>query len=263
MSVSGTHAARAAVFALAASSAAAGCTCGAPASPACTPSAVKRPVDIVFVIDNSGSMGAEMEKVRANLNAFAGKIDGRALDYQVVLLTRRATKPDQKGTVICVPPPLGGPACADNPPKLRHIDQSIGSTDALTRLLSTYDHRDPKINWSRSLRFDAVKVFIAVTDDQSSMSAEEFDRGLLAKEPAGMFGTAAQRKYVFHSIVGWQDGTPLLSSQKCRGAENPGLRYQELSKLTGGYVESVCKTDYSGVLDRFATGIIDSVTCAR
>ena len=50
-------------------------------------------------------------------------------------------------------------------------------------------------------------------------------------------------------------------STHCSSAVNNGSVYQELSKLTGGIVDSVCKTDYSSTLDNIAKGITDKLGC--
>jgi hypothetical protein len=233
-----------------------------PACAATVTETEKAKVDIVFVIDDSPSMKNEMEQVKLNVNSFASKIGGSGLDYRVIFLAQRATSPADTGNVICVPPPLGGADCADNPPRFRHVDQLVRSKNSLDVILSTYDSADKELAWSRFLRPRAYKVFVEVTDDQSSLPTAQFDSALLAKTPARMFGTAASRKYVFHSIVGWQEGTPLLSDTKCSTAVATGSVYQELSKLTGGIVDSVCKPDFSGTLDNIAKGINEKVGCA-
>jgi hypothetical protein len=234
------------------------------AEPTCaaTVAQVERPkVDIVFVIDNSGSMGAEMAQVKSNVNAFAQSIGQTGLDYRVIMIVAKASSPTQTGLVLCVPPPLGGPNCTDNLPTFRHVNQSVGSTNPLSLVLSTYDSTNAALAWKGNLRADSYKVFVAVTDDQSAITAQAFDTQLLAKQPAGMFGTAANRRYIFHTIAGWQEGTPILSATKCASAVNTGSRYQELSQLTGGIVDSVCKTDYSGVLANIARGTTQRLAC--
>jgi hypothetical protein len=95
----------------------------------------------------------------------------------------------------------------------------------------------------------------------SPVKAAQFDPQLLAKQPAGVFGTAAQRKYIFDSIVGWQENTPYVSGPKCSTAVNNGSEYQTLSQLTKGLIDSVCKTDYSAVLDNLANGIAPRLAC--
>ena len=221
----------------------------------------KAKVDLIFVIDNSGSMTEEMRQIKVNVNTFAQTIGTSGLDYQVLFIVRKATSPTQTGNVICVPAPLAGANCADNPPRFHHINQDVQSNNSLTLILSTYDSTNMALNWKQHLRPEAYKVFIEVTDDESSLASAAFDTQLLAKAPAGMFGTATARKYIFHSIVGWTDGTANLTGPRCSTAVNIGLRYQELSKLTGGIIDSVCKTDYSGVLGKLATGIVEKLGC--
>jgi hypothetical protein len=234
----------------------------APPTCAATVAQVEKPkVDIVFVIDNSGSMGAEMAQVKTNVNAFAQRIGQSGLDYRVIFIVAKASSPAQTGLVLCVPQPLGGANCADNLPTFRHVNQSVGSTNALSLVLSTYDSTNANLAWKGNLRTDSYKVFVVVTDDQSFMTSSAFDTQLLAKQPAGMFGTAAARRYIFHTIAGWKDGTPYLTGPTCTGAVNNGSRYQELSRLTGGIIDSVCKTDYSGVLDNIARGTTQRLAC--
>ncbi len=224
---------------------------------ATTTTAQKAQVDIIFVIDDSGSMTAEMTQIKTNVNTFAGKIGKSGLDYRVIFVVRRGTS----GNTICVPPPLALANCADNPPTFYHVNQDVQSDDSLTLALSTYDSA-----WKNYVRMDAYKVFVEVSDDNagiygSPVKAAQFDPQLLAKAPAGMFGTAAKRKYIFNSIVGWTTGTALISGPKCSTAVNNGSEYQTLSQLTGGIVDSVCNTDYSGVLDNIAKGLVTRLGC--
>jgi len=237
---------------------------------ATTAAVEKAKADIIFVIDDSGSMHEETVQIRANMNAFASKIGGSGIDYRVIVMTQKGASGADNG--LCVPPPLAAANCGDNAPIFHHVPQSVASTNSLSLILATYDgvsnspgnedEESPTAPpWNVHLRPDAWKIFVEVTDDESEMTADAFDAALLAKPPAGMFGTAQARRYIFHSIVGWEPGSPLGSSTKCSTSEGPGTEYQKLSQLTGGIVDSVCKTDYSGVLDQLATGITDRLAC--
>ncbi|MEA2753349.1 MAG: hypothetical protein QOI41_7492 [Myxococcales bacterium] len=214
----------------------------------------KAKVDIIFVIDDSGSMTEEMTQIRTNVNTFATKIGTVGLDYTVTFIVRRGTNANQNQ--ICVPAPLAGANCADNPPTFHHVNQDVQSTDSFQRILQTYD-----TSWKNYIRMEATKVFIEVTDDTSNMSETAFDTQLLAKQPAGMFGTAADRHYIWHSIVSKPFATTPPSSSICSTAAGPSVQYQNLSILTKGIIDEVCKTDYSGVLDNIAKGITDKLGC--
>jgi hypothetical protein len=216
-------------------------------------------VDIVFVIDNSASMHEELVQIRENVNRFADRMTSAGLDFRVVFIVPKATNPRYSG--ICVPPPLGRADCGDNPPTFFHVDQNVGSWSSLDLILSTYDGASSPVTWKQYVRLDATKVFVVVTDDESWTSAESFDRSLRAKPPAGMFGTAQSRNYVFHSIVSKPASAKAPTTARCGTAAGTSVQYQKLSLLTGGIIEEVCKTDYTAVLDVLANGIADKVTC--
>ncbi len=218
--------------------------------------AKKRPIDIIWVVDTSGSMSEEIAQIKANINTqFANILAASGLDYQVIMIATKGTGSFQ----VCVAPPLGGPNCGANPPLFHPIPQTVASTNSLSLILSTYDNANLALNWQQYLRFDAVKVFVEVTDDNSALSGNSFDMQLLAKMPSGMFGTAASRNYVFHSIIGVTAGNPAV---KCPSAVNIGAQYQVLSTLTGGGMYPVCDADYSPIFNAIANGIASSLACS-
>lgn len=210
-------------------------------------------VDIIFVIDTSESMDAEITQVKNNINDFAASIGQSGLDYRVIMLARRGT-----GTYdICVPPPLGGANCGDNPPHFYHVNQLVYSNDSLTQILNKYP------SYKTNLRKDAHKVFVEITDDnQGNMTETQFEDQLFVKAfPDNVFGNKVARRWTFHSIVGWKRGTAPLSTSKCPDAVNTGSTYQRLSQLTGGIIDSVCESNYKSVLDNVATGIVQKLSC--
>jgi hypothetical protein len=92
-----------------------------------------------------------------------------------------------------------------------------------------------------------------------------FPEELYALEPAGMFGTAEDPRWVFHSIIGLPDQrdaslplAPRCSTCDFSGntAEASGIEYQRLSILTGGIRFPSCNTDYSPIFDAIASTII-------
>jgi hypothetical protein len=225
-------------------------------------------VDIVFVVDHSASMHDEMAQIRDNVNRFAERIDEHGLDARVVFVVPKDSNLRYAG--ICVPPPLGAADCGDNPPRFFHVDQPVGSRNALELILATYEHASVDFlgnggsggpGWKIRLREDAIKVFVVVTDDESRMSAAAFDKALLAKQPAGMFGTARHRKYVFHSIVSKPKAATAPTAEICETAAGSSIEYQKLSLLTGGVIDEVCETDYTPVLDSLAEGVRAKVSC--
>jgi len=196
---------------------------------------VRRAVDIIWFVDTSGSMDRETAAVNENLNRFASVMATSGLDYHVVMIARRGT-----GRLrVCVPPPLGGASCTDGP-RFLHVDQPVSSSDGLRRILSSYTR------WEGFLRPESARYFVAVTDDESNLSADEFDR-MLRVQP-GWDG------YTFNSIVGYESRTD------CPTLARRGSVYLTLTDRTGGSRARVCDTDWSRTFDAFARGIASRVS---
>jgi hypothetical protein len=193
-------------------------------------SARRAPVDIIWFVDTSGSMDAEIRYVNTNLNRFGTELESAGLDYRVVMVASRGPGTYQ----VCVPPPLGSAGCADGP-RLRHVDQVVASTDGLRLLLSTYPR------WQDFLRSDSAKFFVAVTDDESALPADSFD--------AAVRGWPGFAGYTFNSIVGYENRAD------CPTLAVRGGQYLILTDRTMGERARVCATDWSAIFTSFARTI--------
>ena len=192
-----------------------------------------QPADIIFVVDNSGSMGDEAGAVQANLNSFSQQIIDSGIDVHVVLIS---SYPDE-GNGICIEPPLGAGGCpgADtNPPLFTHINQEVDSNNALQILLGQHG------GWAGVMREDAAKHLVIVTDDESDIDAVSFDNQFKALDPS--YAT-----YKLHGIV---------SMQNCDDAAAVGQVYITLGQLTGGLVADLCDQNFQPVFDLLATEVI-------
>lgn len=256
---------------------------------------VKVPVDIILVIDNSGSMEDEIVGVQKNINDnFASILASAAVDYQVLVISSHGSASQDRA--ICIESPLSGAASCHPPPatpapteRFKHYDLGIDSNDSFHKLLGSFQgpvaeledrsHSAPN-GWSSWLRPEARKVFIEVTDDDpEGMTGLEFDGRLLALS-ADQFGTSSKRKYLWHSIVGivekpartaaWLPDEALQRAM-CGGSlggkdslvVTPGLPYQELSKLTGGLRFPICEwASYDAVFQSIAGDVISRTELA-
>ena len=231
-----------------------------------------KPVDIIIVIDDSGSMSEEMANVQKNINqSFAQIIGASGLDYHVILLTAFGNYDLE----ICVPKPLGGNLCNGtedapiNTSNFYFYNADVDSNNSLRVILDTYNKPDfyklSPNGWSEWLRPDAAKVFLEVTDDESDINAYEFEQGLFKLTPK-MFGDAANRNYIFHSIIAIEEKAGMGSqaylpnepkvTDICLTGWALSKVYQDLSKLTGGLRFPVCLTDYTDVFKEIAKGVI-------
>ncbi|MBX7192435.1 MAG: hypothetical protein K1X94_10265 [Sandaracinaceae bacterium] len=139
------------------------------------------PVDIIWVVDNSSSMAPAIAEVQAGMNAFATRLGESDLDYRLILLSLRGvgetTRAGSRRFQVCMPPPVGGADCADNPPRFYQIEVDIKSTQPLEQILGTLaqtagytegtDRGGPP--WLELLRPEATKSFVVVTDDNARL----------------------------------------------------------------------------------------------
>ncbi len=167
---------------------------------------VKRPMDIVISIDNSGSMAGEINAVIARINTdFADIIARSMIDYRVIMVTRYGHLNYTLGETnysVCITPPLSAAGCTqpngpspqlvNNPPRFYHHSTDIGSRNMWCRLTNSYTVRDeypqsrsgwaPVANcvgeptgcvpgWRYWLRQNAFKVFVGITDDRPGTNA--------------------------------------------------------------------------------------------
>lgn len=221
---------------------------------------VKKPVDIIVVVDTSPTMNPASSAVEQNINQnLAQVLSASSIDYRVVVLAGYGS-----GAELCVDPPLGGASCASPPSTpantstFFHYPSATGSGALLQNILSWYNSADPlgtaPSGWSAWMRAEALKVFLVFSDtsSQSSLSGAQFDGQLLALSPA-LFGSASARNYVFHSIIGLQENSPATSpwlpsdpivTGTCSGysgALGSGGPVQEVSVLSGGLRFPICQ----------------------
>lgn len=231
---------------------------------------VARPVDIIFVIDNSGSMSDEILAVQNNINTnFAAIIGASQIDYRIVMISQHG---DYQSQDICISAPLSGHSCSPipgaptNTSTFYHFSTYVDSHNSLDKLIDRYPV------YQSALRPEALKIFVEFTDDQAEnayTSHTAFDAALLALSPE-QFGTAAARNYIFHSVVGVKAKadptqayapTEAVETQKCASAYESGTVYQELSRLTGGLRFPICETaSYDIVFQAVAQDVVASVS---
>lgn len=202
---------------------------------------VPLPADIIFVVDNSGSMDLENNWVQNFINAFSQQIIAANIDVHVVMLS---AFPDDGG--LCVNPPLGGGGCPlhdDNPPTYTHVDQKIESNDALAKVLETHDQ------WRDVIRENSIKHVVAISDDESrDISASEFDEQFRALDPS-------YADYVFHAIVAL--GPEWLLP--CLGVGvDIGEVYIDLATATGGVLGDLCVQDFQPIFDEISTAVVET-----
>ena len=205
--------------------------------------AITAPADIIWAIDQSGSMNQETQYVQGQINNFANLIGNSMIDYRVVVIA--ATMGENP---ICVPPPLSAGGCA-NGPRFRLVDTHVDSNDALSLIIGEYS------KYSDFLRADAMKHFVVITDDNATdapiNSAQAFTSALAGLQPAGMFA-----KWKLHSIFAY--GSVFLVG--CIGPFGTGAAigtiYEQLVQQTGGAKGEICVDNWQPVFTAITQAVI-------
>lgn len=257
----------------------------------------KEPVDIILVLDNSGSMADELQAVEDNINQnFASILAASDVDYRVILISRhrkavRAAS-GESSTSICVGSPLSGATCPSPKPVLSerffHYNEKIESHDSLENIIGFYHRADSRsdltlLGYSEWLRVGAKKVFLELTDDDEGgpddtqvLDVPGFFAALVKLDPAQFGSDPAKPNIVWHSIIGLKEKATATDAYqpdepvemgRCTGNNNEvssaGLVYQQLSKLTGGLRFPLCQFGaYDAVFNRIAQDVVTKAQVA-
>ena len=176
-------------------------------------------IDIIWVVDNSGSMSEEAANVRKNLVAFIQSIQNHS-DLHFMLISRKGTT--EKDTEI--------PAAYLNANTVQ-IDQFVGSTDGPLKLLTVVaGYAASKPNFFRA---NSLKSIVFVTDDESSKKSQEFLPAL------AQLGNAFRTDIVtVNAFVGL--GKTASPCQAKTGAE-----YMNMASATSGKTFNICEVDWT------------------
>lgn len=259
----------------------------------------KRAVDIMLVVDNSGSMEDYIQAIVARINQdFAAILAQAEVDYRVIVLSRHGAIAHNSGNPcddhgICIQPPLAAGDCNPNaPPKeterFKHYSVCIDSNDALVQVRRAFDGTEvsryftaPLLltpvpgsqgGYQQWLREGAFRTFVLVTDDDSGTTDTSFVQWLYSLDPR-YFGTASEPNWRFHSIVNvaenpddpytaWPPGAGLIE-RGCWDDTNRwiGADYQRLSMQSGGLRFPFCLNDnYNSVFRAVAASVTESAT---
>lgn len=198
------------------------------------------PVDIVFALDNSGSMDEEARFVQENMNRFSEQIVAASVDAHVVVIS---SYPGE-GNGICIDAPLGSGGCPgqdSNMPTFLHVDREVDSNNAIELMIDTFEQ------YRAALRPGAQKHLVVVTDDESDLSAAQARAGLLALEPPTFEG------FTFHGIYAFTEGEGDHCEELSSGE---GVQYRQLIAETGGVSGDLCLQDFAPVFDRLAEAVV-------
>ncbi len=239
-------------------------------------------IDLLWVIDNSGSMTSAQADLTANFNSFISDFVGKSYDFNMAVITTSAYKaifmgvPDQSkfrdGTDATSH--TGVFVITDETPNIEstfitNVTQGIYGSGDERSFMSIKDALNNSLN-AGFLREDSFLAIINVSDEDDFSHPGSGYRGNssyygqhdLISDYVTYLDTltstsGASKRYSFNSIHILENDTDCMSSS--HPSAQYGLRYSELVAATGGTEGSICD-NFSGILNDFATNIIQRST---
>ncbi len=229
-----------------------------------------RPVDILFVVDNSGSMSFERSNLAERIDGMINIIDG--LDWQIAVTSTDVTNTDNKSDgkfieLIGMP----GNYILDSSMDPATAQSVFGNTvqnfgggsgreegiHASRRVIERYV--DGNVQHRSFIRDGADLSIVVLSDEDESSNGQ--DVRTTPQQFVNLVDTTFnnQKNMVFHSIITRPGDSTCLSGQ---GAAY-GNTYDELSRLTGygeqggAIIGSVCNQDYTSQLADIGQSVKD------
>jgi hypothetical protein len=233
-------------------------------------------VDIVWIIDGSGSMVDEAERLQMNIDNFVSTISAAGVDTHVVLIGEQD-----------LVPPASMLAQSGN---YLFVNDKVDSWNALDRLIARFP------DYKQFLRPTAHVHFIVVTDDESRYMnlatpderamnfrsamdgllgggytvhaiASPGNEGELACIPESVDPAIAKccQDYLLNLFLTYpagcdqyMDQVTVLTCPFLGGASAPGVTYQRLATSTSGVFASICAQDWTTVFGSLSDAVIES-----
>jgi len=227
------------------------------------------PVDILFVIDNSGSMSDKQRAVAAGCEQFMRYAIQQGIDFHIGVTTTGITR-SVGGWTDCPGGAYGGEAgrlFPVNRQRARWVTSSMpdaaqvfaenvqvgtchwleqgleAAYRALTSpLVDNIDHPNTELPLDGNLGFYRPEarlsvVIISDEDDQSDRSTSFYSAFF-----RGLKGPGREHEVSVNVVVG----------KGCGFAAEEGLRYMDVARATSGMIEPICTSDWGKALGRLA-----------
>ena len=205
--------------------------------------------DILFVVDNSGSMGDEQTKLGNSFNTFINWLIGGEVDYHVAITTTDMDATGAQGAFV---------SSGTNPKILDASTPNVASVFAQNANVGTVGSGDEKGLAAAStalsssllaganagfLRPEARLYVVWVTDEEDSSSGTP-----ASHQNAIIAAKGGDPDQVYFAAIAGPDS---LFDFSCLDA-SPGTRYIDIIEATGGLRGSICDADFGVTLQDLA-----------
>lgn len=204
-------------------------------------------VDVLWVVDNSGSMAPRQENLAKNFQSFIELFSRGSIDFRIAITTTDIFK--DAGKLLGTPAVLS----PTTPSLIATFEKNVkvgtqgspyeaGLEAARLAIERQAAAIAPKLDFLRPEAY-LYLIFVSDEEDRSSQDIRYYWRSFETAKGIGNDGTVTTA-----AIIGD------VPTNAC-GA-TPGSRYLGLSKLTGGEVGSICDSSFASTLRKLATNAV-------
>lgn len=238
-------------------------------------------VDILWVIDNSGTMGPKQTNLRNSINSFMSQFVNKGMDYRIAVVTTdiRAVNPaapndpNVSGQAACFVASGANPRIItpSTPNAATALGENadvgyFGSADAHGLNAVQLAFSEPNLSGCNAnfLRSDAFLAVIQFSDADDNTTATV--SGLLnfldgARPPISTPNGGSVRSYFASAIV--VEDLTRAACQALGPFSEVGTKFIALANQTSGTVASICEPDFSAGLLAVGEKILEATTAVR
>lgn len=217
-------------------------------------------VDILFVIDNSGSMAYEQQSMASRVRNFLDVVKG--LDWQIAVTT---TDPSNQtygdGRLVAMKGLTSTyvlKSSMDENTSRTVLSNTLQRTEtgsgteqgiyaayrAVERSVAAAANSNMKF-----VRDDSQLAVVLISDEDESANGAKNDPANFLNYIRTQFN--GQKALSFHSVIARPGDTACLNGE----GYSYGYRFAEMANLTGGVIGDVCATDYAAQVQGIAEGV--------
>lgn len=207
-------------------------------------------VDILFVVDNTGSMSEEQLALSEGFEAFVLAVEDLSLAWQIGVVTT-SLEPDELG-ILHGEPWIITPASGDPVGALEQaVDVGTDGADEAGLAAMVAALTDPDaVEANRGFRRPEAALHVVVLSDDDDDSD-----AVLGSDPVGAALLVLDAQAIDQGPEARLSAVIGDVPSGCRGHGGeafPGTRYAEVADATGGVVASICEADLGDIVEELA-----------
>ncbi len=230
-------------------------------------------VDILWVIDNSGSMLTKQQNLSAGFNSFINVFQTKGFDFRMAVVTTdtRATPVGQAGEFQAQA--FGGATYTivtnSTPNMADHFKANVevGNTghanakalDAINLSLSSTLLAGANANFLRSDAHLAVIVLSDADDNDSTATTTDVMNYLNSLKP-DRYDVLARTYKKNYTVSAVAVDTSNPANTACAAPFENGLKFQSIVASTNGSLASICEPNFSSGLNQISQRIAEAIT---